>query len=345
MGYNPTVWVDDSPPAITAAALNKIEVALDALSVETTTDNTLPRFDGTGGALQASGVTVDDSGNMTVGSTLNVSSAAVATASLNAGTGNTADLIFRSNGALRWLIRKTHIAESGGDVGSDLIIQRRGDAGAAADVITLERSTGKVTVGSPGAGFEYGASGPRDMTGTGSPEGVVTAPAGSTWRQTNHATLGYCKWVKLSGTGNTGWYPDFEGRWIAYTPTITTSSSPQPSGWTQDGYYTQTGKLIHARFKLTAPAANFGTGIYRIALPVTAASTYPSTTFIIGQAYIEDAGIAGYFGMPWITASATYAQIAYLGASSTLSNHFSHNLPFTFASTDSISGQVTYDAA
>lgn len=52
-------------------------------------------------------------------------------------------------------------------------------------------------------------------TGTGSPEGAVTAPAGSQWWQTDHATFGYVRWVKDSGTGNTGWLLAPDGRvWV-----------------------------------------------------------------------------------------------------------------------------------
>lgn len=57
-------------------------------------------------------------------------------------------------------------------------------------------------------GIHIGGSGPRDMAGTGSPEGVVTAPAASTWRDTN-ATTGAVKWIKASGAGNTGWKVEY----------------------------------------------------------------------------------------------------------------------------------------
>jgi hypothetical protein len=45
------------------------------------------------------------------------------------------------------------------------------------------------------------------LSGTGSPEGVVTAAPGSTWLQTDSTTdyRGFMVWRKNSGTGNTGW--------------------------------------------------------------------------------------------------------------------------------------------
>lgn len=55
-----------------------------------------------------------------------------------------------------------------------------------------------------GYGFTSGAS---HLSGTGSPEGVVTAAPGSTWLQTDATTdvKGWIRWVKATGTGNTGW--------------------------------------------------------------------------------------------------------------------------------------------
>lgn len=51
---------------------------------------------------------------------------------------------------------------------------------------------------------EYGSGGPSDRKGTGSPEGVVTAVVGSTFRRTDGGA-GTSFYVKESGTGNTGW--------------------------------------------------------------------------------------------------------------------------------------------
>ena len=59
-----------------------------------------------------------------------------------------------------------------------------------------------------GAANGYGfASGAVHLSGTGSPEGVVTAAPGSTWLQTDATTdvKGWIRWIKATGTGNTGW--------------------------------------------------------------------------------------------------------------------------------------------
>ena len=52
----------------------------------------------------------------------------------------------------------------------------------------------------PAEGFELGTGGPTISSGSGSPEGVVTAPAGSIYLDTG-GTL----YIKASGSGDTGW--------------------------------------------------------------------------------------------------------------------------------------------
>ena len=242
------------------------------------TDNTLPRFDlATGKVLQGSGVTVDDSNNISglgtvagtglagsllssaspvmngtaaagtatvpsrqdhvhpsdtskaslsgatftgdvtvskASATLSVSASTTTTSSIyidNAAAGSYGRFMFRVSGSRRWDFGRDGTAESGSNAGSNFYIASYDDASANIGTpLKITRSTGKITAGSVGAtaGIEYGASGPRDMVGTGSPEGVVTAPVGSTWRDTN-ATTGAIKWIKASGTGNTGWRVEY----------------------------------------------------------------------------------------------------------------------------------------
>ena len=81
------------------------------------------------------------------------------------------------------------------------------------------------------SGFVSGASGPKvGLSGTGNPEGVVTAPVGSTYIDTA-ATTGAITWIKAAGSGSSGWvveYGDTGARNIAAeatsvgTRTITT---------------------------------------------------------------------------------------------------------------------------
>lgn len=49
-----------------------------------------------------------------------------------------------------------------------------------------------------------GTSGPQLFTGSGSPEGAVTADPGSIYTQIVGGVV-VAQWVKVTGSGNTGW--------------------------------------------------------------------------------------------------------------------------------------------
>jgi len=173
------------------------------------TDNALVRFDGTGGkTVQGSGITVDDSGSFTTDITVDKSAPRVV---LTSAAGSERYVRYRTAGVDRWLIGTNSTAEGGANAGSDLSLLGYTDAGSLLRTdLVVTRSTGRWTFGSVGAtaGLELGAAGPRIMSGTGSPEGVVTAPVGSQWTDTA-ATTGAVKWIKATGTGNTGWVVEY----------------------------------------------------------------------------------------------------------------------------------------
>ena len=62
---------------------------------------------------------------------------------------------------------------------------------------------GQIVVASSGAAAAW-AGVPNELRGTGSPEGVVTAPVGTYYTDTA-LTNGAMRWAKKSGSGNTGW--------------------------------------------------------------------------------------------------------------------------------------------
>ena len=170
------------------------------------TDNAVARFDGTGGALQGSGVTIDDGNNIVTKGTFVSGNGATGsnhiTVDAPKDTAN-ADLGFRANGVNRWTIRRTADTESGSDAGSDLALVRRSDAGAQLSLpVVVRRKTGKITLGDvgPTAGLEFGASGPTITTGTGAP--THSAPNGSTYHRTD-------------GTASTTLYVRAAGAWSA----------------------------------------------------------------------------------------------------------------------------------
>ena len=86
------------------------------------------------------------------------------------------------------------------------------------------------------------------LSGTGTPEGVVTAAPGSTWLQTDSTTdvKGWLRWVKATGTGNTGW--------VAGPETDTGRRSlTLVNNWTGFAYVRRIGSVVHVRLSLTAP--------------------------------------------------------------------------------------------
>ena len=202
----------------------------DVVGPASATDNALARFDGTTGKLvQNSGIIVDGSNNVsgvgtlgcgaiTTSGNLTVSKASPAI-SASATSGNAISILNRASGSAalwyvqtsnstRWTFGGNSSAESSGtSAGTNFIIQRHDDTGAIQSIpLQVTRSTGKITLGDVGAtaGLELGSSGPRVMSGTGSPEGVVTAPVGSLWVRTDGGADTVAYW-KTSGSGNTGW--------------------------------------------------------------------------------------------------------------------------------------------
>jgi hypothetical protein len=83
-------------------------------------------------------------------------------------------------------------------------------------------------------------------SGTGFPEGVVTAPVGTVYRDTA-ATNGAVLWVKATGSGNTGWR-------VAYGNTgarLVTTSLPWASAFnTSEMRVRRDGAIVYARFTL-----------------------------------------------------------------------------------------------
>jgi hypothetical protein len=191
------------------------------------TDNALARFDGTGGdTVQNSGITVDDSGYMNaprvgIGTApsfpLQILSGDNSLRFANGGSNATPQLTFgtssgKSVGLLAGVGGTAFIFDNSGTFSITNDAKATIDAGSSSGgtVRLTVSSAGKVTLANVGAavGLELGASGPRVMSGTGSPEGVVSAPVGSMWTDTA-ATTGAIKWIKASGTGNTGWVVEY----------------------------------------------------------------------------------------------------------------------------------------
>jgi hypothetical protein len=121
---------------------------------------------------------------------------------------------FQRRGSLRWVVAKNSTAESGSNAGSDIAVYRYDDAGSLlGSTLGIIRSTGETRIGETTAGtahlrLDRSAGNVGIITGTGSPEGVVTAPVGSMYTDTA-ATNGAIRWIKATGVGNTGWRVEY----------------------------------------------------------------------------------------------------------------------------------------
>ena len=187
------VGTDIAPDLVVVGKLT----AKGGVTPSATTDNAVARFDGTGGALQNSGVTIDDSNNVNITDSSDVALRVIAS------TGNP------------YLVRR---AEDGSDLYDSWqspttttrfqlrVTQtqwrlQRSESGTF-DVLTAERTSGRVTIGAAGttAGIELGSSGPTITTGTGAPS--HSAPDGSLYLRTD-------------GTATTTLYVRAAGAWTA----------------------------------------------------------------------------------------------------------------------------------
>lgn len=214
-------------------------------------------------------------------------------------------------------------------------------------VFGVNRSTGLITAKN---GIAIGDAGPRMMVGTGSPEGAVTAPPGSVWRQTDDSTLTYLRWYKATGTGNTGWLPDFEGRFKTFTPTLKDSTGSTLSGWTCTGRYTIRGKWATCIVDILASSPSAGTGEYRIYLPsdAQAATSSPVRWCVEGSLIAFDNSSGNLGWMRVNVANAAYVT-AWSPATWPYSNgqyQLSATVPnFTWAASDRINGTFSYEIA
>ncbi len=122
--------------------------------------------------------------------------------------------LFQRRGSNRWVVAKGSGAESGSNAGSDFGIFRYDDAGNFLGVpFSIIRSTGENRIGETTTDVAHlrldrSTGNVGIITGTGSPEGVVTAPVGSMYTDTA-ATNGAIRWIKATGVGNTGWRVEY----------------------------------------------------------------------------------------------------------------------------------------
>lgn len=122
-----------------------------------------------------------------------------------------------------------------------------------------------------------------DLSGRGSPEGVVTARVGTRYRDVT-ATAGAVSWVKASGAGATGWAVEYgETGWRD----ITASATGLAASNTGKVWLRRRGHVCELRFDALALADGTGSAfILANGLPAGFTygnAVYDGTEYVIGQ--------------------------------------------------------------
>lgn len=145
----------------------------------------------------------------------------------------------------------------------------------------------------------------------------------------------------VSGTG-TSW------AWQSWTPTWTNLTV---SGSTVTAAYTQIGKTVHFRVQVVLAAGNAPSGAVSFTLPVTANSAYTATNnetqFAAGSALDFGTGAFQLIGRFTSADGATKCNVVVANAGASYTSHtaVSSTVPMTWANSDILSMNGTYEAA
>lgn len=181
-------------------------------------------------------------------------------------------------------------------------------------------TTGRFTFPT-GAANGYGfASGAVHLSGTGTPEGVITAAPGSTFLQTDSTTdaKGWLRWVKATGTGSTGWVAGAEADtgWRLVTASM--------SGWAGTNWMRRIGSQV--TFQINATRSSDGGNYNGYTTLITAPTGFSPAGYLtaglartpVGLGYIWNTNgltsidvTAGFSGT-WATGGSCYGQATWL---------------------------------
>ncbi len=134
-------------------------------------------------------------------------------------------------------------------------------------------------------------------------------------------------------------------RWRVYTPTWTAvTADPVIGNGTREGFYIQVGRMVTVRFRIQAGSTTtFGTGAWRVGLPVTAlADPVGFAEFRgFGSGVAVENGV-GDHTLTCYTFTTTSFRVQVDNAANT---EVSTSSPFTWGDVDSLNGMITYEAA
>lgn len=139
----------------------------------------------------------------------------------------------------------------------------------------------------------------------------------------------------LAGTGTT-WV------WQSYTPTWTNLTV---GNGTVTAKYARIGKTVILRIKFVMGGTSVMGSSPTFSLPVTAISEYNSR-YSVGSLYLEDAGVAAYYGAMELSNTTTGAPNTFgTGGTYASSAGVSAAVPFTWGTGDFFNGTLVYEAA
>lgn len=178
------------------------------------------------------------------------------------------------------------------------------------------------------SGLIVADAGTRDTT-------VITPIAGMTaYLQDEGIFTSYdgSDWVDMSSTGV----------WITYTPAWTSSgTTPVLNNGTIAGRFTQMGKTVHfGAHIITGTTTTYGTGVFRISLPVTAYTTSPIEQTALCKAFN---GSTAYMGLA-NTGAGTYCAPQFVNGGGLAASNATN--PFTWTGGGQhLRAYGTYEAA
>jgi hypothetical protein len=156
-----------------------------------------------------------------------------------------------------------------------------------------------------------------------------------------------CYETNIDGT-STGWREEYVALggpgWTSYTPAWTAATTnPVLNNGTATGRYMQIGKMVTFFAEIVAGSTTtYGSGNYRISLPVTAKTTSPGQQV---QVKLTDSSVGqGYLGQSG-TLNSGYGSLQHMNPAGNDLNLTTNVAPFTFANGDSLRLFGTYEAA
>ena len=138
------------------------------------------------------------------------------------------------------------------------------------------------------------------------------------------------------------WVPALPvGAWYSYTPTFNNFTL---NNGTIAFAYTQIGKTVHVRGLITLGSTSVMGSNMDISLPVTASAS--AAGLVVGSAVLGDTGTARYLAMTTLDTTTRFVLFTMLASGTYVSRTgLASNVPFTWASTDNVQIQATYEAA